>query len=158
MRLTVMLAALACLYPAAAETGGDYAGAISAAGTEPFWGLSIDPAGDTIWLHEMDGTGYPTSTYVAPVAGTDGSATFTTADFTVRLKVTGECSDGISYLTFPMEATVTAGDRTFRGCAWRRWDNDLIALLPQVDACHAAGGSRGPVPLAERASAGAASS
>jgi len=155
MRRTVMIAAvIASLAPAAAEGGNEYAGGITAVGAEPFWALSIDPASNSIWLHEMEGSGYPAATYVAPTIGADGSAKFATPDFTVQLKITEACSDGMSDLVFPMETTVTAGEQTYRGCGYRRWDNDLLALLPQIDACLKAAKSKGPVSLATRTNAG----
>lgn len=158
MRLSICLFGALLALPAQADApaaASPFAGAISAAGTEPFWGLSIDPASNTMWLHELDGTGYPTNDYVAPVVATDGTAIFTARDFTVTLKLTGTCSDGMSDLVFPMETTVTAGGHAYRGCAYPRWDNDLIALLPQIDACLAAARSKGPVSLAARTNAGA---
>jgi uncharacterized membrane protein len=151
----MLFVAAVCLGTASAEPASSpYSGPITAVGTEPFWRLSIDPASDTIWLNELEGAGYPVSPYASPVVGSDGSATFKAADFTVRLKMAGGCSDGMSDLSFPMEATVTAGSHTYRGCAYQRWDNDLLALLPQIDACLAAAKAKGPVSLATRTNAG----
>jgi hypothetical protein len=36
---------------------------------------------------------------------------------------------------FPMRATITTGGETYSGCAVMRWDYQLIALMPQIDAC-----------------------
>ncbi len=154
--LFCLIAALAAV-PAAAETPAPpspFSGAITATGAEPFWALSIDPASKTMWLREMEGTGYPANDYVAPAIAPDGTATFTAKDFKVTLKATGACSDGMSDLVFPMEATVAAEGHTYRGCAYSRWDNDLLTLLPQIDACLAAAKTKGPVTLATRTNAG----
>lgn len=158
MRLSPLLWPVLCALPAVAAEApaapSPFSGAITAVGTEPFWGLTIDPASNTMWLHDMEGSGYPSNDYVAPVIGSNDTATFTAKDFKVTLKLTGSCSDGMSDLTFPMEATVAADGHTYRGCAYPRWDNDLIALLPQIDACLAAAKSKGPVSLATRTNAG----
>ncbi|MBX9746923.1 MAG: hypothetical protein K2X34_08485 [Hyphomonadaceae bacterium] len=37
----------------------------------------------------------------------------------------------------PMRATVTYGESRYEGCAAIRWDHQLIALMPQIDACMA---------------------
>ena len=153
---TFALAAILCL-PAAAAANSEpnpFSGGITALGGEPFWGLSIDPQSKTMWFHEAEGSDLPANDYVAPVVAADGTATFKAKDFEVTLKVTGDCSDGMSDNTFPMSATVTTANRSYRGCAYPRWDNELLSLLPQIDACLAAARSRGPVTLATRTNAG----
>lgn len=158
MRLMIALAAsLVLLGAAAADTGKqraeNYAGAITAVGTEPFWKLVIGPE-DGIYFSPMEGEAPPAAPYATPAIGTDGTATFATKDFTVVLKATGACSDGMSDLVFPIAAKVTVGKQTYQGCAYRRWDNDLLAFLPQIDACLARAKSKGPVSIAAQTVAG----
>ena len=38
-------------------------------------------------------------------------------------------------VTYPMRATVTHVTDRYEGCAAMRWDHQLIALMPQIDAC-----------------------
>ncbi len=38
-------------------------------------------------------------------------------------------------VTYPMRATVTHITDRYEGCAAMRWDHQLIALMPQIDAC-----------------------
>ncbi|MCC6920660.1 MAG: hypothetical protein IT548_15795 [Alphaproteobacteria bacterium] len=157
MRLTVLVLAGFLSLPAlaaSADAPSPFTGAITALGTEPFWGLAIDPQSKTLWFHEDEESDLPANNYVAPVIGADGTATFTAKDFEIVLKVTGDCSDGMSDNTFPMSATVKTVNRTYTGCAYPRWDNDLLTLLPQIDSCLAAAKSKGPVTLATRTNAG----
>lgn len=50
---------------------------------------------------------------------------------------TAPCS--FHQIAYPMRITVQpAGREAVTGCAAMRWDNQLIALLPQIDACLAA--------------------
>ena len=106
--------------PAASEAPSstmDISKPITAHGTEPFWGLTID--GKAFKLTRPD---HPDVVAEAPGAAiTSGRAIWIakTADgqqITVTLYAS-ECSDGMSDLKYPLTAEVVLLNETLRGCA-----------------------------------------
>jgi hypothetical protein len=70
--------------------------------------------------------------YAVPVA-TDTGALLESQGISLVLTPSACTLDGVTY---PMSATVTIPNaRPAEGCAMIRWDNNLIELLPQIDAC-----------------------
>ena len=136
MRLT-MLAAPALLLAACGQggdanvpgdTGDDsaYAGiaedaVINLAGTEPFWGGSVEGGWLTYTTPEnMDGQRLSVTRF----AGRGGlSFSGVLEGQAVDLAVTpGTCSDGMSDRTYPYVATLQLGDTQRHGCAWLEGD------------------------------------
>lgn len=92
---------------------------IRLSGTEPFWGLSIEPVGDGyearyITPDNIDGSVFP----VARFAGNNGLG-FSGELNGAQMQVTvtpGDCSDGMSDRTYPYVATIALGDDLLEGC------------------------------------------
>ena len=111
-------AAPAAATPAASAGGMDISQPISARGTEPFWAVEIMD-GTKIRLMRPD---QPDLTAEAPGAAlSPQTATWVAKgpegeQVTVTLKI-GECSDGMSDLTYPMTAEVVLMNETLKGCA-----------------------------------------
>lgn len=102
----------------AASGGMDISQPIRALGTEPFWALDITD-GTRFRLSRPD---HPDLLAEAPgSAMSPGGATWVARgakgeQLTVTLK-TGECSDGMSDLKYPMTAEVVLLNETLKGCA-----------------------------------------
>jgi uncharacterized membrane protein len=93
----------------------------SASGTEPFWRLDIKGTDVTLSGPITETVPAPHEAANAGLAATDGAATWTAqAGATpVVVKVTkGDCSDGMSDLTYPYSAEVAWGAQTLKGCAF----------------------------------------
>ena len=94
---------------------------ISVLGTEPFWGLSIEPDGDGYSAtysspENIEGTRFAVDRF----AGNNGvsySGTLNGEALSASL-TPGDCSDGMSDRTYPYVATVSLGDTTLLGCAY----------------------------------------
>lgn len=106
-------------------------GHIVAMGADPHWRLDADTAQGLIFAQpEPDRT--VSANYAPPSATADGAQIVGDA---ITLTLTpGEClSEGAS---FALRASVQIGDEApLNGCAFVRWDRDLTALLPAIDAC-----------------------
>lgn len=97
--------------------GVDLTQPVRVLGTEPFWGVDIEPGG-----LRYSGVDRPEQT--APNAGPvmTGTVAIWTARTTqgdaleIALMAT-ECSDGMSDRVFPLTARVRIGDETLQGCA-----------------------------------------
>lgn len=93
----------------------------SASGTEPFWRVDIKGSDITLSGPATEMVAMPHTATNAGLAATDGAATWTAqAGATpVVVKVTkGDCSDGMSDLTYPYNAEVKWGATTFKGCGF----------------------------------------
>lgn len=97
------------------------AASISAAGTEPFWSLSIDPVADGYKAtyatpEQSEGVKFPLTRF----AGNNGLGFSGEADGqSVSLALTpGECSDMMSERIYPYTATLAMGELTLFGCAY----------------------------------------
>lgn len=105
----------------AADPGAAFKVDFSARGNEPFW--RVDIKGTDITL-----SGPVTETIPAPhvaanagLAATGDAATWTAQAGTtpVVVKMTkGDCSDGMSDLTYPYSAEVSWGGQTLKGCGF----------------------------------------
>jgi uncharacterized membrane protein len=102
----------------AAVSGMDISQPITARGTEPFWALTIS-GGKSFKLSRPD---HADLTAEAPGAAlSPGGATWVARSaegeqLTVTLK-TGECSDGMSDLKYPMIVEIVLLNETLIGCA-----------------------------------------
>lgn len=96
--------------------------AITLTGTEPFWGLEIDPVADgqhtARFTHPDDID--PSAFSLARFAGNNGLGfSGELAGKSVQVAITpGECSDGMSERSYPFAATVAWGGATLLGCAF----------------------------------------
>ena len=87
--------------------GGVYRGA----GTEPFWGLTIDPQQITFTLAGSQPVSQPTPRVIVGFAG----EIYQTARINVNI-VHAQCSDGMSDRTYPDKVQVTVDGHRFEGC------------------------------------------
>ena len=109
--------ATAC-QPAPQLFGGvDLGKPMRALGTEPFWGIEMTP-------QDLAFTGVDRPEFHAPNPGAriEGEIVVIAARdpqglaLTIRLKPV-KCSDGLSDFVYPLEAEVTLGPETLKGCA-----------------------------------------
>ncbi|MBI1252499.1 MAG: hypothetical protein GC189_13635 [Alphaproteobacteria bacterium] len=117
-------------------TPGEVSGPVTAFGAAPDWRLTIEPASG-LRLEDIAGGTVVTAPTVAPTIGADGRAAIAAGAMTITLE-RGPCTSG-SRSNLPMIATVSIADgASYTGCAYQRWDHELAALLPAIDACLAA--------------------
>ena len=96
--------------------------AITLLGTEPFWGLDIEPESDGQHAarftspEDIDGSAFTLTRF----AGNNGLGFSGKLDGkAVQVAITpGECSDGMSDRGYPFVATVALGEALLRGCAY----------------------------------------
>jgi len=100
--------------PAPAETAvnADFAGPLQAAGTEPFWGLSIRPDGLTLTRPD-----HPVLQAANPGPAHQGKSAVWSAPGLKATLTPTHCSDGMSDRDYPYAATVVVGAETLKGCA-----------------------------------------
>lgn len=96
---------------------GEFPQVLQASGTEPFWGVLADGGRLTYTTPEtmdkprvFEGT-HEVKDGVLTVKGGEGDAAF---GLTIRK---GECSDGMSDLSYPFTSEFVLGKQTFKGCA-----------------------------------------
>lgn len=115
--VTLGLLLMGC-QPAVQTIGGvDLAKPMRVLGTEPFWGIEISADGLVF-------TGVDRPEFHAPNPGAriEGEMAVIAARdpnglaLTIRLKP-AKCSDGMSDWVYPLEAEVTLGPETLKGCA-----------------------------------------
>lgn len=129
-----------------ATAGLSLEGRLVATGTEPFWRLEIAPEGLTFSTPE----GPDIKAAYAALSPDEAGASLASGRIKVRLSVQ-PCSDGMSETAYPMRASVDVqGMGAFSGCAYARWDNALMALIPAIDACLGATTEPSPVVYAVR--------
>ena len=87
--------------------GGVYRGA----GTEPFWGLTIDPQQMVFTLSGSPPVSQPTPRVIVGFAG----EIYQTPRINVNI-VHAQCSDGMSDRTYPDKLQVTVDRHQFNGC------------------------------------------
>lgn len=107
--------------PPAADPAAPFRIDFSASGTEPFWRVDIKGTDITLSGPITEMVAAPHVAANAGLAATDGAATWTAqAGATpVVVKVTkGDCSDGMSDLTYPYSAEVAWGGTTLKGCGF----------------------------------------
>lgn len=129
-------------------------GDVTVRGTEPFWSVTIVAGRNFVYTTpDSAGREFP---YRAPTQATGGVALFASRDLTVALREK-PCSDGMSDITYPYEASVMLGAAApLKGCAYPRWTNDLQALIGAIDVCLARlGDAKAPVAWAARDAQGA---
>lgn len=83
-----------------------------ATGTEPFWGLLIDPVNITFTAPEAAPITQPTPT---PINGFAGPI-YQTPRIGVNIVRGQQCSDGMSDRVYPDKVQVTVDGRQFNGC------------------------------------------
>lgn len=103
-------------------------GAISVIGEN--WGLNADPDAPGVSLTSEDGTEL-SGPWAAPQA-VDGGYRMVAGPITLDVQETPCQMNGMPW---PMTAQATFNGRTLPGCAAMRWDYQLVALMPQIDAC-----------------------
>ena len=87
--------------------GGVYRGS----GTEPFWGLTIDPKEMVFTLSGSPPVSQPTPRVIVGFAG----EIYQTPRINVNI-VHAQCSDGMSDRVYPDKVQVTVDGRRFEGC------------------------------------------
>lgn len=106
-------------------------GAIVALGAAPDWRLDIDPNAGMIVFADADGELLSTP-YTPPQRVAEGRHEIA-GDIAVTLEERPCTLGGVVY---PMSArTAPRGRAPLDGCAAMRWDYQLMALMPQIDAC-----------------------
>jgi hypothetical protein len=112
----------------------DLHGALIGIGDNPVWRLDADPTGAvtlTIGDHETY-TGH----YAEPHRNPEGGFTMEAGDVTLDLTVEPCTIGGARY---PLRAIAQPHRQAaVEGCAYVRWDQKLVELMPQIDACIAA--------------------
>lgn len=103
-------------------------GAVVAIGEN--WHLLADPDVSAVSLSVEDGA--ELSGAWSPPQRADGRDRLVAGEITLELDHTACTLNG---MPFPMRANVIVPGRTLTGCASMRWDYQLIALMPQIDAC-----------------------
>ena len=100
--------------PAVPETAinADFAGPLQAAGTEPFWGLSIREDGLTLTRPD-----HPALQVANPGPAHEGKAAVWTTPGLKATLTPVHCSDGMSDRDYPYAAVVVVGTETLKGCA-----------------------------------------
>ena len=83
-----------------------------ALGTEPFWGLLIDP--NTITFTAPDAA--PVIQRTPPVINGFAGAIYQTPRINVNIVRNQRCSDGMSDRVYPDKVQVTVDGRRFEGC------------------------------------------
>lgn len=97
--------------------GVDLSQPLRAVGTEPFWGVSIDP--EAVGYSGVDQAEMRGANGGPVVQGTTATWSVQPAQgepFTVTLMAT-ECSDGMSDRLYPLTALVEMGETRLNGCA-----------------------------------------
>ena len=131
---------------------GDLAGRLTARGMQPEWRLTIDPAVG-LSLEDVSRGAVISADYAAATLDPAGRATIQSGPIRITLE-NAVCATGEEQ-GLPWTAHVTVeGGATYTGCAYRRWDNDLAALIPAIDACLSAQPVKLPVAYAARAADG----
>lgn len=112
----------------------DLHGALIGVGDNPVWRLDADPAG-AVTLSIGDSEHYE-GHYAEPHRNDDGGFSMDAGAITVDLAVEPCTMQGRSY---PLRAIVQPHRQAaVEGCAYMRWDQKLLTLMPQIDACIAA--------------------
>jgi len=86
-------------------------GVYKATGTEPFWGLTIDPQQMVFTLAGGQPVAQPTPHVIVGFAG----EIYQTPRLNVNI-VHAQCSDGMSDRTYPDKVQVTVDGHQFNGC------------------------------------------
>ena len=97
-------------------------------------GFRLDalPDQNTVVLHYIREDLTVSGPYAAPVI-TGASALLQSNDIALTLTLAPCTFEGVSY---PMRASIAITNaRPSEGCAFFRWDRDLLALMPQINAC-----------------------
>ncbi len=102
--------------------------AIIAAGEN--WQAQASPQDGAVSITVEDG--FQAAGAWSPPLTTPSGYRLQAGDVTIDLQ---EAACDLNGMPYPMRAEVRAGARTFTGCAALRWDYQLIALMPQIDAC-----------------------
>lgn len=95
------------------------------------WTLTADPNAGAVSFGVDDGAVERAETWTPPQT-TQSGYRLTAGEITLDL-VEIDCTMG--GIPYPMRATVSYGGQAYPGCAAMRWDYQLMALLPQIDAC-----------------------
>lgn len=116
-------------------------GRVRAAGTEPFWALEVSPQDGLVFTEPSAAEVREAYASPEPVAG---GGRFVSVKTTLTL-TEGVCSDGMSDIAYPLNASLTIGDRILTGCAYYPWGDNVRSFIPAIDACLAKAPVRMPV-------------
>ncbi|HAH09157.1 MAG TPA: hypothetical protein DCL54_07890 [Alphaproteobacteria bacterium] len=130
-----------------------YRGNIVAVGPDGQWSLNIYPAQDIFFQDNRAGKQHMAPVVQPRVMG-GGIVQFASKPITVDLQQTDACKVGKDGFAYPLTVAVTMGKQTYKGCGFFRWDNELLSLIPAIDACLAKAPAKAPVTLARRESDG----
>jgi uncharacterized membrane protein len=140
--LILAAATAASPVPASAPVEKAVQGFLSFTGTEPFWGFDIQPGDGAVFSEPgEEGTVY---TEVGPMMfqpGEDGVWSFSGYGYKGTISA-ASCSDGMSDTAYPYMVTLdllVPPARNLKGCGYRSWGQDVVAAMPVIDACYAAG-------------------
>ena len=113
LTLTPALALAACMTapPPPPLTPNPPGGVYRGAGTEPFWGLTIDERQMVFTLSGEAPVSQPTPRVIVGIAG----EIYQSPRINVNI-VHGTCSDGMSDRSYPDKVQVTVDGRQFNGC------------------------------------------
>ena len=113
LALAPVLALGACMVapPPPPITPNPPGGVYRASGTEPFWGLTIDPQQMVFTLSGSRPVAQPTPRVIVGFAG----EIYQTPRLNVNI-VHAQCSDGMSDRTYPDKVQVTVDGHQFNGC------------------------------------------
>ena len=109
--LFTILAGCATAPPPPPITPNPPGGVYRALGTEPFWGLTIDPQQMVFTQPDAQPVAQPTPRVMVGVAG----EIYRTERIDVNI-VHAKCSDGMSDRVYPDKVQVTVDGRRFEGC------------------------------------------
>lgn len=116
------------------------------------WELNIQPKHPMyMTFDEAEGI---ESAAVAPAAKNSGVVQFSSKTIIATFRETGACKVAGKSWTYPLDVEVKTGGKTHKGCGYLRWDNDILALIPAIDACLAKSKGKGPITWAQRRSDG----
>ena len=107
-------------------------GHIIARGVGPAWRLDADEKGGLLLTLPGADQSSVTAPYAAPHGAAGNAVEIASGEVKLSLLNISCTLDG---LTYPLTATATHAGATMHGCALVRWDRDLMALLPMIDAC-----------------------
>lgn len=139
--------------PASEVNLEDFKGSMVALGEGPQWKLNIYPDNPMFFSAEGEGSQTESPT-VKPAAMGRGIVQFSSKAITAAFKRTNTCKTKADGATYPYETSVTIKNKTYKGCGYAPWGNQLEAMIPAIDACLKAAKSKDPVTLAVRESDG----
>jgi hypothetical protein len=114
----------------------DLHGVIIGVGENPTWRLDADPTANAMVLSIENGRETYSGHYTEPHRSAEGGFEMDGGDVMLDLTVQ-PCT--VMGTTYPLHAIAQPHRQAaVEGCAFVRWDKNLLQLMPQIDACLAA--------------------